>query len=498
MYARSTIAIPRWILGKRCRIFQKLVGRPSTVPVSSGMVQCVLLRSFERLVLKACSKQNPEEKSQRLRHFEKDNIRRELRNWILQHPNCNSEEAKMINITVCVCILVRDFEKIRVEIRKQLGIEDGGGSEEPIQGVPVDTEIDCLKRKVAVLVEKFNVTLDSKWDCKTETWLNAFWTTRCLDMETEAKIVMCRHILQHQDSEKGILDFCKIVIAGNKDSKADKNYSAEHIRKWYVNERDNVSGEHERDMHIICDIWKMNAVPPGEPGEALRTSDMEDWTVVLKDVDISIMRVVACYLTQLLSSLDHSVMHEYIPVDRSWLALIQQIYEKICTGRASHQMHALELFNQNTRMQNRCLYFFRICHEIEVALHVFVCEEQKRGPDKTRQLMRDLLHAGAFCSKQDPHFSMQKWATMAFSAEEISENMSISIAIIQKNPASALECCLKCSGFLRSIRIVEHKIMLLDDDNQECDAGHLLDKNLFREEFDACDLITPQTDFFCG
>jgi len=40
--------------------------------------------------------------------------------------------------------------------------------------------------------------------------------------------------------------------------------------------------------------------------------------------------------------------------------------------------------------------------------------------------------------------------------------------------------------------------MLLDDDNQECDAGHLLDKNLFREEFDACDLITPHTDVFCG
>ena len=258
---------------------------------------------------------------------------------------------------------MRDFEKLRVEIRKQLVIEHGGGGEEPhgsgsMQDVPADTEIRFLKKKVAVLVEKIDVTLDSKWDCQTDTWLNAFWTTRCLDMETEAKMVMCRHVLQYQDSGEGILDFCKIVVAGNHALRQDEYYSAEHIRKWYVNEGQGVADENERDMHIICDVWKMNALPQGEPEKKLSKTEIEDRMILVNDVDMSIMRVVACYLTQLLSSIDHSVMHRYIPVDRAGLAQIQQIYEKIHIRRAAHQTHALELFNQKTRIQNKCLYFF--------------------------------------------------------------------------------------------------------------------------------------------
>ena len=494
----QTLDVLTWILGKNSAIFQILT-LSSQRHALPEIEDSLLLRCFEEYVLEACACQNEEEQQTRGTYFEKEHIVREVSGWLqklqknssvmdtgmdtaVAPPPTPTPSTAVLQRIISMCILVRDFEDIRVYVegRWQCGVQEcrrGGGAtantppEETAQSAAVGPGQVVLQKAWVVRRNLPHYRGASEgappaWDTKHETWLSAEWSETLARIDIEAKLVLCAEIIQHgHDALAGCTTMC-VFLGQNMPGVAP--YTPDALMHWYAQDSDT------DDMQMICDVWNYGWCR--QKHDNMHVPAVQ-FAATMPALTVEIMRVVAVFCSNLVYTVRTGLLQHCVRIDLEALKVLVTIYDNIQDKTESQQKYVLDRMKNSTKKS--CWGLHKACSDMQMRLRMYVYHRHMQGHTHTAALLEHLVQStGCFSARENVPEALQQWIK---ATELSSAHSTMASAIILWGGSHLAEFCTTSQC---DMAVPVHKIQVVDNNGRLVDASHLFDDQLFQEYFE--------------
>jgi len=481
---RSILA---WVLGTDSALYRQVMFSPRNHDLVE-MEGSMLLRSFEEYALQACSQQSEGLKAQCTKHLAKPVIAREVQGWI-DHVGVTMDDDVSYKQTICICVLVRDFDDIRRFVEQKwtqrivvdntaatvVGIQDGINL---MQGLA--QRVSTLQQQAKVIALNIpylcNQAHSEPWDGRKETWKNAVWHETVRRVAMEARLVLCGEIIQHKHHASGAVRALHSFLT---QIRGNLPYTANAVYDWYF--QDDTAIYTDCNMQMVCDIYNYKSVtattantemPPLLNCESLSVVTLEN------------LRVVVDFCSNLVCKVEPAVLERVFEMDTCQVKYLAIIYNTLLKTSAVEQQNILASINR------RKMHFVKLHRgscEMEKCLRMYVYLCHLQDPEYVARLLSHLTLTHVFCVQDDARILFASWICRKRSLAE--RDSILSSAIIKFGGQDLADFCLRSNSYLRELQPVVHEIVVTEfDDDVAEHTSYLLDPDLFKEVFDENEL----------